>query len=150
MQKRGDRRPFRTIAKYQSLTPKPRKDQEKAKAAGRGIWAKGEHRGKLVVLEVHPQRSARSNPNDEYVVFKNVGATPLVLTGWSVSDETNQSYLVPQLTVGAGKSFTLYTGSGKNSSDALYWGRRKTVWNKAGDTVIVKDSTGHFVVSHTY
>lgn len=126
------------------------KYQEEAKAAGRGIWAKGEHRGKLVVVEVHPRESARNNPNDEYVVFKNVGATPLVLTGWSISDEANQSYLIPQFTLGPGKTFTLYTGSGKNTSDALYWGRRKTVWNKGGDTVIVKDSTGHFVLSHTY
>jgi len=126
------------------------KFQEEAKAAGRGIWAKGEHRGKLVVVEVHPRESGRSSPNDEYVVFKNVGTTPLALTGWTISDEANQSYLVPQFTLGPGRTFTLYTGSGKNTSDVLYWGRRKTVWNKGGDTVIVKDSTGHFVLSHTY
>lgn len=126
------------------------KYQEEAKLAGRGIWVKGEHRGKLIVVEVHPRESARSNPNDEYVFFKNVGATPLVLTGWSISDEANQSYLVPQFVLGSGKTFTLYTGSGKNTDQALYWGRRKTVWNKGGDTVIIKDSTGHLVMSHTY
>ena len=126
------------------------KYQEEAKAAGRGIWTKGEHRGKLVVMTVHPRESARSNPNDEYMVFRNIGTSPLVLTGWSISDEMNQSYLVPQFTLGPGKIFTLYTGSGKNTNEALYWGRRKTVWNKGGDTVIVKDSTGHFVLSHTY
>jgi endonuclease YncB( thermonuclease family) len=126
------------------------KYQEEAKAAGRGIWGKGEHRGKLVIVKVHPRQSARSSPNDEYVVFKNVGATPLTLTGWTISDEANQSYLAPQFTLGPGRAFTLYTGSGKNTSDALYWGRRKTVWNKGGDTVIVKDSTDHYIVSHTY
>jgi len=118
--------------------------------AGRGIWAKGEHRGKLVVIEAHPREPGRKSPNDEYVVFKNVGTTPLDLTGWSISDEMNQSYLAPQFILGPGKAFTLYTGSGKNSADALYWGRRKVVWNRGGDTVIVKDSTGHFVLSHTY
>lgn len=126
------------------------KYQAEAREAGRGIWTKGEYRGKLVVVKVHLRESARSSPNDEYVVFKNVSPTPLVLTGWTITDEMNQSYLVPQFTVGPGKTFTLYTGSGKNTNDALYWGRRKTVWNKGGDTVIVKDSTGHFVVSHTY
>ena len=126
------------------------KHQEEAKAAGRGIWAKGEHRGKLIVVEVHPRESVRSNPNDEYVVFRNVGTSPLVLTGWSISDEMNQSYLVPQFTLGPGKTLTLYTGSGKNTNESLYWGRRKTVWNKGGDTVIIKDSTGHVVLSHTY
>lgn len=80
------------------------------------------------------------------MVFKNVGATALDLTGWSM----NQSYLAPQFILAPGKTFTLYTGSGKNSADALYWGRRKVVWNRGGDTVIVKDSTGHFVLSHTY
>jgi hypothetical protein len=126
------------------------KHQDDAKAAGRGIWAKGEHRGKLAVVAVHPRVSARSDPNDEYVVFRNVGPTPLVLTGWSIADEANQSYLVPQFTLAPGKTFTLYTGSGRNADDALYAGRRKTVWNKGGDTVIVKDSTGHFILSHTY
>ncbi len=135
------------LARYRQIL---QKYQEEAKAAGLGIWTKGEHRGKLVVVEVHPRESARTSPNDEYVVFRNMGATPLVLTGWSVSDEANQSYLVPQFTLGAGKTFTLYTGSGKNTNDALYWGRRKTVWNKGGDTIIVKDSTGQFVISHTY
>lgn len=126
------------------------KHQEEAKAAGRGIWAKGEYRGKLVVTEVHPRESRQKSPNEEYVVFKNVGNAPLDVTGWSISDEANQSYLVPRFAVGAGKTFTLHTGSGKNTDSKLYWGRRKTVWNKGGDTVIVKDATGHFVVSHMY
>jgi micrococcal nuclease len=126
------------------------KYQEEAKAGGRGIWTKGEHRGKLVVVQAHPRDSARSSSNDEYIVFKNVGAAPLLLTGWSVSDEMNQSYLVPQFTVGPGKTFSLYTGPGKNTNEALYWGRRKTVWNKGGDTVIVRDASGFLVLAHTY
>ena len=126
------------------------KHQEEAKAAGRGIWAKGEYRGKLVVSKVHPRESRKQNPNDEVVVFKNLGNVPLDLTGWSISDEANQSYLVPRFTLGPGKTFTLYTGSGKNTDAALYWGRQKTVWNKGGDTVIVKDATGHFVASYMY
>ena len=124
--------------------------QREARVAGRGIWTRGEHRGKLVVIEVHPREPGRKNPDDEYVVFKNVGVTPLDLTGWSISDEMNQSYLAPQFILAPGKTCTLYTGSGKNSADALYWGRRKVVWNRGGDTVFVKDSTGHFVLSHTY
>ncbi len=141
------------VTRSQSLPryrPILQKYQEEARAAGKGIWTKGEHRGRLVLVQVHPRQSARSNPNDEYVVFRNVGATPLVLTGWTIADEMNQSYLVPQFTLAPGKTFTLYTGLGENTHDALYWGRRKTVWNRGGDTVIVKDSTGRFVLSHTY
>lgn len=91
----------------------------------------------------------RPGGGSEFVQFLR-GATPLDLTGWTVSDEANQSYLVPRFTLGPGKTFTLYTGLGKNSGDAVYWGRRKIVWNRGGDTVIVRDSTGHFVLSHTY
>ena len=124
--------------------------EEEAKTESRGLWAKGEHRGKLVVVEVHPRERGRKNANDEYVVFKNAGVIPLSLTGWTVSDEANQTYLVPQFTLGPGKSFTLYTGLGKNSAEALYWGRQKVVWNRIGDTVFVKDDTGHFVLSYGY
>lgn len=124
--------------------------QEEAKQGGRGIWAKGEYQGKLVVIKVHPRDTGKSKANDEYVVFKNVGSSSLDLTGWFVSDEMNQFYVVPRFILGAGKTFTLYTGAGKNSTDALYWGRRKTVWNRGGDTIIIKDSTGRFVLSHVY
>jgi hypothetical protein len=34
--------------------------------------------------------------------------------------------------------------------DSLYWGRRKVVWNKGGDTVIVRDANGNYVLSHSY
>jgi endonuclease YncB( thermonuclease family) len=126
------------------------KNQEEARDKGRGIWTRGEHRGQLAVVQVHPRESRRHSASDEYVVFMNAGRAPVDLTGWTISDEANQSYLVPQFTLGPGKSFTLYTGSGKNTDQALYWGQRKTVWNKDGDTVIVKDDTKHYVVSHTY
>ena len=126
------------------------RNQEEARDNGRGIWTKGEHRGQLAVVEVHPRESKRQSANDEYVVFKNEGRVLLDLTGWSVFDEANQSYLFPRFTLGPGKSFTLYTGSGKNTDYTLYWGQRKTVWNKDGDTVIVKDEAKHYVVSYTY
>lgn len=126
------------------------KNQEEARDNGRGIWTKGEHRGQLAVIEVHPRESTRQSSSDEYVVFRNTGSKPLDLTGWSISDEANQSYLIPRFSLGPGKSFTLYTGSGKNTDEALYWGQRKTVWNKDGDIVIVKDGAKHYVVSHTY
>jgi len=135
------------LPRYRGLLEK---NQEEARDNGRGIWTKGEHRGQLAIIEVHHRESKGQSANDEYVVFKNVGGKPLDLTGWSISDEANQSYLIPRFTLGPGKSMTLYTGSGKNTDQALYWGRRKTVWNKDGDTVIVKDDTKHYVVSHTY
>lgn len=135
------------IPRYRELLVK---HQEEARAGGHGIWVKGEHRGKLVVAKVHPRESRQQNPNDEYVVFKNVGSVALDLTGWSISDEANQSYLVPRFTLAPGKTFTLHNGSRKNTDAALYWGRQKTAWNKGGDTVIVKDATGHFVASYMY
>ncbi len=126
------------------------KSQEEAKANGRGIWTKGQHRGQLTVVGVHPRESRKQSANDEFVVFKNAGGSSLDLTGWSISDEANQSYLVPRFALGPGKSFTLFTGPGRNTDQALYWGRQKTVWNKGGDTVIVKDASGHYVASHIY
>jgi hypothetical protein len=140
-------KPGLSIPRYREVL---RKYQEEARAAGKGIWTKGEHRGKLIAVKVHPRESARSSPNDGYIVFRNTGVSPLDLTGWSISDEMNQSYLVPQFALAAGKTFTLYTGSGKNTAEALYWGLRKTVWNKSGDTVIVRDASGFLVLAHTY
>ena len=62
------------------------KCQEEAREEDRGIWTKGEHRGRLAVIEVHLRESKQRSANDEYVVFKNTGETPLSLTGWSIYD----------------------------------------------------------------
>nr|WP_269448586.1 lamin tail domain-containing protein [Haloquadratum walsbyi] len=49
-----------------------------------------------------------------------------------------------------GDSVTLYTGSGTDTDDELYWDENGAVWNNGGDTVTLKDQNGDTVDTYTY
>ncbi|WP_232702480.1 lamin tail domain-containing protein [Halobacterium wangiae] len=107
----------------------------------------------LVVETVHAdaQGDDRDNLNDEYVVFENAGDDSLDLSGWTVGDEADHSYTVPEgVTLDPGTTVTLYTGSGTDSATELYWGADAPVWNNDGDTVFVRTDDGELVVEEAY
>lgn len=124
--------------------------QDEARAACRGIWAKGTNCN-IVITTVHARPADRkASLNDEYVVIVNQGAHSVNLTGWSVLDEANNRYLFPNFVLPAGGKVTLRTGLGRNKADELFWGSRKPIWNDDGDTIVIKDADGHLILSHIY
>ena len=111
-----------------------------------------ETEGELVVETIHAdaQGDDRENLNDEYVTFRNAGDGPLDVGGWSLRDEAEKTYTFPELTVPAGGTVTVYTGSGTDTETELYWGADGPVWNNAGDTVIVTNAAGERVITEEY
>jgi len=107
----------------------------------------------LVIETIHADAEGddRTNLNDEYVVFRNSGDTPLELSGWTVTDEAGKSYTFPDgYTLAAGATVTLHTGSGTDTETGLYWGAGSPVWNNDGDTVTVRTDTGTIVRMKSY
>jgi micrococcal nuclease len=107
----------------------------------------------LAVAEIHADAEGNDheNLNDEYVVFENTGDTTLDMGGWTVSDEADHTYTVPQgFTLEPGARVTLYTGSGEDSESELYWGSERAVWNNGGDTIYVRDDGGSLVLERSY
>jgi competence protein ComEC len=111
-----------------------------------------ETEGELVVETIHADAAGddRENLNDEYVTFRNAGDGPLDVGGWTLRDEAEKTYTFPELTVPAGGTVTLYTGSGTDTETELYWGADGPVWNNAGDTVIVTNAAGERVLTEEY
>jgi len=127
------------------------KAQEEAIAAGRGIWAKSADR-KLAISSVHarPDKGGKENLNDEYIVIESRSDKAVELTGWTVSDESNHRYLVPNFVLQPNAKVTLRTGLGANTTSELFWGSRVAIWNDDHDTVFIKDSEGNLVLVHVY
>jgi len=95
------------------------------------------------------------NLNDEYVIFSNKCDYSIKMNGWTIKDETAfHIYTIPSFTSQAKSTFTLYTGIGKDTSSALYWGRTSgdygAIWNNNGDTLFLRDSNGNLVLSQSY
>lgn len=87
-------------------------------------------------------RATNVSVNGEYVVIKNLGRTPRLLTGWTVRDAQNHVYKFGTFTLGAGKSVVLRTGKGTNTSTTRYWGLAWHVWNNAGDKAYLRTAAG--------
>ena len=106
----------------------------------------------LVVSNIHADAAGNDhdNLNEEYITFTNKGDDELTLTSWTIEDAVNHEYSVPEFTLGAHESVTLYTGSGTNSASKLYWGSGSAIWNNTGDTIIVTTSSGETVIQKEY
>jgi micrococcal nuclease len=142
--------------------------QRTAREEGRGLWecaegvattgASATPGGTVVdvgLAVADLQADAPGNDNDnlgaEYVTFENRGTERLDLSGWTVRDEADHVYAVPEGTVlEPGGRITLYTGSGTDGDGALYWGRNGAVWNNGGDVVVVVDDEGRTVLREPY
>ena len=115
-----------------------------------GLWScmpKGG--GGVVIITVHYDAAGNDwqNLNDEYVVIKNEGNESVDMTGWTISDEANHVYTFPSFVLNAGAAVTIYTGSGVDTKDKLYWGSSSPIWNNDHDTAYLKDNEGKLVDS---
>ncbi|MBI5390095.1 thermonuclease family protein [Candidatus Woesearchaeota archaeon] len=95
------------------------------------------------------------NLNDEYVTFENTCPYVLDMTSWTVKDNTaSHLFIFPQFTLNSREMFTLYTGTGTDTSATLYWGRMSgdyaAIWNNNGDTLFLRDNIGNIVLTESY
>ncbi|GGL00536.1 hypothetical protein Ppa06_68900 [Planomonospora parontospora subsp. parontospora] len=92
-----------------------------------------------------PGTDTRSNTviNREYVTIKNTNRVNINIGGWVLVDRSNHRYVfrAGQI-IGAGKSLTIRTGKGTNTSTTLYQGRGWYVWNNDKDTAYLRKSNG--------
>ncbi|MFP8958377.1 lamin tail domain-containing protein [Natrialbaceae archaeon A-CW3] len=86
------------------------------------------------------------DPQEENITIRNTGDAALDLTGWSIEDahgvpanNISPFEFPPAFTLNADADVTLVTGQGSNTTDTLYWGYQRQVWNEDGDTVYVYD-----------
>jgi hypothetical protein len=76
--------------------------------------------------------------NAEYVVLKNTTTKTISLKGWTVRDRSSHIYTFGTFSLAAGKSVTLHTGRGTNTTTNRYWGSGNYIWNNTGDTPYVR------------
>lgn len=78
----------------------------------------------------------------ERVVIQQKGAGDLLLAGWQLSDENGDVFTFPALELTQdGFEVQIYTRTGTNSADILYWGLDQPVWG-TGEKVTLQDANG--------
>jgi LysM repeat protein len=78
--------------------------------------------------------------NSEMVELRNVGNV-VNLQGWTLSSESGEIFIFPEIRLQNGQRVRLYTRQGTDTPAALYWGREDAVWAE-GDTITLTDSAG--------
>jgi micrococcal nuclease len=107
----------------------------------------------LAVASVHEDAEGPDgdNLNDEYVVLENRGNRTIDLSGYTIRDAANHALTIPDgVALRPGEQLTVFTGSGTDTDDSLYWGERAPVWNNDGDVVYVETANGTTVVEYEY
>lgn len=97
---------------------------------------------KVLVNPSGTDTTANSQLVREYIVLKNTTTKTISLANWTVRDKSNHVYKFGSFSLGAGKSVTLHTGKGTNTSTNRYWGLGWYVWNNTGDTAYVRNTVG--------
>jgi hypothetical protein len=93
---------------------------------------------KVYVNSPGTDNRSSSSLNAEYVVLKNTTTKSINLKGWTVRDRSSHIYTFGTFSLAAGKSVTLHTGKGTNTSANRYWGSGNYIWNNTGDTAYVR------------
>ncbi len=87
-----------------------------------------------------------ANLNGEYIRIKNYCSSTKSLGSWRLHDyQTKHTFTFPStFRLGAGKTVTVYSGQGTNTSTRRYWGRGYgAVWNnKPPERAYLRNSAG--------
>ncbi|MDI6097917.1 lamin tail domain-containing protein [Actinoplanes sp. NEAU-A12] len=93
-------------------------------------------------------RRTNTSINGEYARLTNKSKKAVNLKGWTVRDAAGNLYrFTTNYTLAAGKSVTVRTGKGSNTTATRYWGRSYHVWNNAGDTAALRTGAGKLIDS---
>ncbi|MEW9530214.1 lamin tail domain-containing protein [Microbispora sp. NPDC049125] len=104
-----------------------------------------------------PDNGANASLNGEWAQIRNTTRKAISLKGWTLRDKTSAAdhvYTFGAFTLGAGKTVTVRTGKGTNTSTTRYWGRSggtfAYIWNQTSDTGYVRNPSGKLVDSCSY
>ena len=90
------------------------------------------------------------NLNDEYVTFRNSCTYPVELTGWSIKDNSTNTYQFVNFVL-QNKSFvTLHTGPGLDNETDVYWGKGRAAWNNNRDALKMWDAESGLILDYAY
>jgi competence protein ComEC len=88
----------------------------------------------------------RLNLNGEWVQLTNKGDDTVLIAGWTLSDRSQRTlFTFPAIFLVPGESVTIFSGTGRLNSTALFMGKTEPVWGNSGDIAIVKDGRGTII-----
>jgi hypothetical protein len=74
------------------------------------------------------------------------------MQGWKLTDQGPEyTYFFPDwFTLQPGASVTLYTRSGNDTQENLFWDNGTRIWDKDGDTAYLYNQSGDLIDTYAY
>jgi hypothetical protein len=126
--------------------------QERARAAGRGIWSTAAFQGALHITSFHGNGSGddATNPNGEYLRICNIAPGPVDLTGFQLRNRAGQVFKLASVVIPAGHTVRVHSGRGGTQANpaaqlVVYLGADSGVWEDEGDVVEIVGPDGGVV-----
>jgi micrococcal nuclease len=125
--------------------------EQLARAEQVGLWTPAGVPLRIDTIHYDAPGSDHHNPNGEWVRITNEGSEAIALGGFRLKDAANHIYTFPTLSIPAGQSLLVFSGSGQDTQSELYWGLHDdSVWNNSGDTAYLRDAEGQLVDTYKY
>lgn len=126
--------------------------QARAKASKLGIWSIDRYSGDLHITSFHANGKGDDNEfvNGEYMRVCNVGATPVNLSSFSLTNASGKQWTLPDIELPLGHTVKIFSGRGAHQTDPerqieAYLGSSKPVWDNDRDTATLYDANGNVV-----
>jgi competence protein ComEC len=86
--------------------------------------------------------------NLERIQLVSAANSAIDLAGWKITDEQNNEFIFPSITIYPGGGLNIYTHSGINTAVEVFWGRESAVWS-SGETAKLIDPEGNLRASYS-
>lgn len=84
------------------------------------------------------------------VIFENKCYFDCNLNKWTIKDEGRKKFIFGELVLRKNNSIEIKIGSGKNTSNTLYWTGYEYVWTETGDSIFLRDEKNKLVLWKNY
>ena len=91
-----------------------------------------------------------NNYMNEYVTVLNITGRSVFMEGWSLHDDSKNTYTFPYYILRTGGTVKVWTKSGNDSYTDLYWGLSEPVWNDHGDCAYLRNPAGEKIVQRCF
>lgn len=116
-------------------TPAPRPSQTPAQSATPSLAAAAPQ---VIIVGVFGPGAL----NTERVELQLSGSGEVALLGWQLVDEDGNAFTFPMLTLRAGASVNVYSRTGRDTVNALFWNREQPIW-ESGERATLLDAAGN-------
>jgi aryl-phospho-beta-D-glucosidase BglC (GH1 family) len=106
-----------------------------------------------VIISAVQYNPKGTDVDGEYVVIQNKGTISVDMTSWSLNDKANHVFCFPKgFVLALGSELRVWTKSGNNDANNLYWGQCASVWNSGdvGDVAVLRDGKEIGICSYSY